>query len=258
MSDNLSDLIGNDNVTSTNLSDLIGGGKKVEIDEADSIDDVVTTGNVAVETKKEVSFKFENIHSFLMKNKDKFVNSRILDLKQFCPEVNEDKQILVVSYDDEKKNGSIGKIDNPTQLNLVNTDCDQIKVFPKSGIMIISKTHRSYITATKTFQYILNSDGYPVKRFRIFKAPVSGNNPKIEVVEVDSSSKYYTTPQEFSVGLKNNQLTTLYNQITNNGKIDQENLQSLDLVKEVALSFLSNKKDISYLLKLEEILLYSK
>lgn len=245
------------------ISDLINeNGSKETGKEVGETSVPETHGNAAVKTevtavsekrkKAEPSGKFTSVFELLTNNADKLVNAKMLDIKSIVhPDSNipEDKYLFYVTTGD---NAEIVKIDTPALLQILDTTCNEITIHSKGGIVIKGDGHRSYIMKTEVIQFMVDENGFPIKRIKISKTPASGGDPKSFTTTVEE--KQFDTPQCLLVGLKKDAIT-LFNQITHNEKIPQEDLQSLELMKKDAVTFLSTKKEISYLVKIENILL---
>lgn len=230
------------------ISDLVNGGATTVA----SIPQV--QGSAALKTKEEEekkpiekkakttvapSGKFTSAWDVITSNHSKLVNCKPLEVKE--DNVPEGKYLFYSSND--QIHGEIYQVHDPKELQLLNKDCDAIIVH-SSGVVIKSSTHRTYIMKTNVIQYVLNDKGYPISRLTISKTPASGGDPSTK--EYTKTTKVLNSDEKLKTVLKKEAIT-LYNKIVD--------FQTVDSIKEEAIKFMDTKKDILYLIKIENILL---
>ena len=186
------------------------------------------------------SGKFTPIFDFLLKHKDKISNASIIDSIQF-ENIPSDKYMFLLS--NEEKNGDLLQIHTPTQLQLLHTEePTDITAYP-SGIIITSNSHRSYILKTNCVQYTLDENGFPTSKTTVHKQPMAGGDPSTKETKIN---KKFTDAEKLKFEL-NKDVKTLYESI--------KDFQNLNEIKKEVLTFLKTKKDLSYLIKMEDIML---
>jgi len=144
------------------------------------------------------------------------------------------------------EDADVVQIANPSQLQLLHTDePTAIVVFP-SGILVENATHRSYIMKTNCIQFELNTDSLPVSRTTISKSPGSGGDPNAKEFIPSTTEIKFSDTERLKTEL-NKEAKSLYETV--------RDFQNLDEMKKEVLAFMRTKKDILYLIKLENIMI---
>jgi len=230
------------------ISDLVSGNTEPKITEASGT--VIEGNTVRVEKpgsprkekqpkapkdKKVASGKFTSVLDLLTVHEGKEVNATQITVA--TKNVPTGKYLFYETADEHE----VVQVHNPKELMILNSECERI-IVNASGIIILAKTHRTYIMKTNVIQFALDEHGFPIARLSINK--ISEGDPSCK--EYVPETKKYSKVDHIKVQLKNEAIT-LYNKI--------ESFQKLETIKEEMLNFLGTKKDVLYLIKIENIML---